>query len=261
MYPLISTPLGSVTVYTVSALIGFALAGLLVLLISRRFGVKRDDAVYIYVFASLGYGVGAKILALIFNLGDMFTDLFAIGSVDDAVDFYARYVASGFSVQGGVLGFLLVSCFMARFYGVDRGKTVPLMLPALCMINAFTRIGCFMNGCCYGISCEHGVVFPEGGAAPAGVPLLPTQLISSGINVLLVFVSLMIWKILARKGRAALSFPVFLIVFNICRFGMEFLRGDHGPGVTAVMVAAAAAPFISALWIALDIKKSSTYNL
>ena len=261
MYPLISTPLGSVTVYTVSALIGFALAGLFVLLLSRRFGVTRDDSVYIFVFAALGYAVGAKILALVFNLGDMFADLFAIGSVDDAVDFYARYVASGFAVQGGVLGFLITAFLMARFHNVDPGKTVPLMLPALCIINAFTRIGCFMNGCCYGIEYEHGVIFPEGGAAPAGVPLLPTQLISAGGNLLLVFVSLLIWKIFARKGRTIWAMPVFLIVFNICRFGMEFLRGDHGPGVTAVMVASAAAPFISALWIALDIKKSSTYNL
>lgn len=261
MHPLIETPLGSITVYTVLALIGFALAGLYVLLLSRRSGVKRDDSVYIYVFAALGYGGGAKLFALIFNLADVFRALFDISSLDDAGDFYVRYIASGFSVQGGVLGFLLVSCFMARFYGVDRGKTVPLMLPALCIVNAFTRIGCFMNGCCYGIEFEGGVVFPEGGGAPDGVPLLPAQLISAGLNVLLVFVSLILWKLFSRKGRAVLAMPVFLAVFNILRFGMEFLRGDHEEGVTAVMIAAVFALVFSAVWIALDNKKTSTYNL
>ena len=261
MHPLIETPFGSVTLYTVLALIGFALAGLYVLLLSRRSGVTRDDSVYIYVFAALGYGVGAKIFALIFNLGDMLSDLFDMGSLEDAADFYMRYIASGFSVQGGVLGFLLVACFMARFYGVDRGKTVPLMLPALCIVNAFTRIGCFMNGCCYGIELEGGIVFPEGGCAPAGVPLLPTQLISAGIDLILIAVSLLLWKLFSRKGRAVLAMPVYLAVFNILRFAMEFLRGDHEPGITAVMPAAAFALIFSAVWIALDIKKTSTYNL
>ena len=58
----------------------------------------------------------------------------------------------------------------------------------------------------------------------AGIKVIPTQLIESGFN-LLVFIFLLIFTIKRRKGYTTLF--VYLIIYGVERFLLEFLRGDE----------------------------------
>lgn len=103
---------------------------------------------------------------------------------------------------------------------------VDLMVPSVALAQGFGRIGCFLAGCCYGRVTEgpFGIVFTNSGFAPNGVRLLPTQLIMAAGNFVLA--GILIWY--ARKsrvrGRVA---SLYLILYSIGRFFVEFLRNDY----------------------------------
>jgi phosphatidylglycerol:prolipoprotein diacylglycerol transferase len=87
------------------------------------------------------------------------------------------------------------------------------------------RLGCFLNGCCYGkpTAAWCGVVFP---GQPHAV--LPTQLFEA-IGLLGIYAAL---RALQRRGALALRGRVtgwYLLAYGALRFVLEFLRGDQPP--------------------------------
>ncbi len=108
----------------------------------------------------------------------------------------------------------------------------------LFFILGFARLGCFANGCCYGIRSElFGIRFPMGSAAsaehmkrgltygfipPPSLPVIPTQIISAGIIFLLSFFC---WKNY-RKNKPRFIFLNYVLYYAIFRFLIEFIRDD-----------------------------------
>jgi len=95
----------------------------------------------------------------------------------------------------------------------------------------FTRMGCFLAGCCYGKECDlpWAVTFHDShSAALTGVSLHPTQLYAS-LNGFLIFIVLMIWRKYKRfEGEL---FCVFLLIYSVTRSIIEMLRSDHRGGI------------------------------
>ena len=88
-------------------------------------------------------------------------------------------------------------------------------------------MGCFCAGCCYGRETDSfiGVCFPDSvsGLAP-DVRVIPTQLIESCANVL-VFAALLLITRKKRKGYTSLF--IYMMIYAVVRFLIEFLRGDE----------------------------------
>ncbi len=96
-----------------------------------------------------------------------------------------------------------------------------LSLPMV-VFHFFGRIGCFFGGCCYGRETDSvlGVIFPdniENGIVHAGEKCYPTQLFEAFL-LLLIFIVL-----LYAKHR----FKLYLFLYAVGRFFLEFLRGDE----------------------------------
>ena len=104
------------------------------------------------------------------------------------------------------------------------------------------RTGCFLAGCDYGLPTGQiwGVRFPPGslaaldharrGIIPRGAPSLPvhpTQIYEAAIGLLAA--ALAAFPI-ARGRRDGHAFAVFLGVYAVGRFAIEFLRGDQDRG-------------------------------
>jgi len=134
-------------------------------------------------------------------------------------------IANGFVVYGGIIGGVL----MAAWYVVKKKapfwRYFDLVLPSVALAQGFGRIGCFLAGCCYGIetSCPIGITFHNSQYAPNGVSLLPTQLISSGLNFLNFAVLVLLTK--HRKGDGQIG-ALYFIFYSVGRFVMEYFRGD-----------------------------------
>lgn len=226
MLPFIDIFGRSLPMYGLLGLLGFLLGLLSILLRAPRFSLSRDDAAYIYVFAALGALAGAKLLYLLTVLPQL-AELIRSGAGAEAL---LGYAAGGLVFFGAIPGGLGAAWLAARAYRVRLADFMPLLTPALALVGALGRVGCFCAGCCYGIECDSpiSVVYPEASlAAPPGVPLLPVQLFEAAVQLAL-FLALL--RFTARPDRARFAGEFYLACYCPARFVLEFLRGDEARG-------------------------------
>lgn len=154
--------------------------------------------------------------------------------------------ADGFVVYGGIIGGILATFFYCKWKKLHFLVYFDLLIPSVALAQGFGRIGCFLAGCCYGreTSGACAVVFPHGSSAPAGVPLVPIQLISSGLNFLLFLVLVLSARRKKWEGQVA---ALYLVLYSIGRFVVEFFRGDLGRGTVGPL---STSQFISILLFA-----------
>ena len=108
-------------------------------------------------------------------------------------------------------------------------------MPSIALAQGFGRVGCLMAGCCYGAETDSWfhIVFHDSSYGPNGVPLIPTQAISSVLNFLHFF--FLIW--FARKERPAGQVAgLYLVCYSIGRFILEFYRGDLERGSVGIAI-------------------------
>lgn len=146
----------------------------------------------------------------------------------------------GIIYYGGFIGAALACMVLARRLQRSILEFGDLVIVGVPIGHALGRIGCFMNGCCFGRPSGDapGVVFPyrsdawysqvHHGLIPQDVhecvAVHPVQLYESGLNII-VFVLLVY---LFRKELAhGTVLAVYLLCYPVIRFFMEMLRGDN----------------------------------
>jgi phosphatidylglycerol:prolipoprotein diacylglycerol transferase len=132
----------------------------------------------------------------------------------------------GLVFLGGLLFSILTVVIYARIKGLPLLKLLDALTPGTALGYAIGRIGCFLNGCCFGLPTKlpWGLVFPPGSLAALYFPgenIHPTQLYSS-LSVLLVFFVLF-WLYRRKKFDGQILFWG-LILYAVYRFLVEFLR-------------------------------------
>lgn len=154
--------------------------------------------------------------------------------------------AAGHVFYGGLFGGFLAGAILTWYsYHRDRRSFLATAdFAAIATINGLwiTRIGCFLEGCCFGRPSKlFGMRFPQGSKTMFMLykfdpdhtslftdtqPIIPTQLIHSFCNFV-IFVILM--KIAFSKKDHAPGYisALFLILYPITRFLIEFLRFDQ----------------------------------
>ena len=145
--------------------------------------------------------------------------------------FFSTHPREIFMIHHGGLVFFggfLTACVVFILW--TRWKKYPLALladtlsPSLALGHAIGRLGCFMNGCCYGRECGYPwAVRLNSPPEIAGIAVHPTQLYES-IGLFYIFIALvMIQKIARYPGQVAFS---YCMLYSLLRFGVEFFRGD-----------------------------------
>ena len=209
--------IGSFSVYSYGFMIaiGIILAG--VMFMKRADKEKyNDDSLFNALFLTVLFGMlGGKILYILVN----------IKSVIDDPSILLNF-GEGFVVYGGILGGVIALAIYSKKKKWNILETFDLAAPSVALGQAFGRIGCFLAGCCYGKETNLwiGVKFPVDSLAPSGVYLHPTQLYSSAFDFALVIVLILFARSNKKKGRV---FSVYLILYSIGRFLVEFLRNDE----------------------------------
>ncbi|MDD5137184.1 MAG: prolipoprotein diacylglyceryl transferase, partial [Candidatus Omnitrophica bacterium] len=124
---------------------------------------------------------------------------------------------------GGFILALAVVIIYVYLNNLDLWSVIDLIVPYVALAQAFGRIGCFLNGCCYGLKVAPD--FPFAVTFPCEADArLPAQLISAGI-LFLIFIVLIKWQDRRRFGGEI--FFAYCILYSLKRFIMEFLRGDN----------------------------------
>lgn len=194
--------------------IGFLSAYLLSDYRAKKKGLDPDHVFGLAVWAIVIGLISAKLLYYITTIDEIMKDPKLLLDI-----------ANGFVVYGGIIGGIMGGYVYCRKYKLDFLKYVDLIMPAVALAQGFGRIGCFLAGCCYGMETDGplAIVFQNSAYAPNGIPLLPTQLISSAFNFAHFFVLTWLSGKLKKDGQVG---AMYLIIYSMGRFVIEFFRGD-----------------------------------
>ena len=181
---------------------------------SKKYALDPDKVFCVTVWAVIGGFGGAKLLYLITQLPAILKDPSLL-----------KDARNGFVVYGGIIGGILAAWLYCKVAKLKFMKYFDLVMPSVALAQGFGRIGCFLAGCCYGKETNSAfhIIFHDSAYAPNQVPLIPTQLISSGLDFLNCF--FLMWFAGKKKGDGQVA-GLYLVCYSVGRFVLEFFRGD-----------------------------------
>jgi phosphatidylglycerol:prolipoprotein diacylglycerol transferase len=209
---------GGVTIYSYGFMIALgSIAGVAYMAVQgkRDVGITFDQANTLFLLIFLSAYLGGKVFLF-------FED----------PSFYAAHpkqllTGRGFVFYGSFLFAVPVMVFYFRKQRIPTYAMLDVMAVTTCLVHMFGRIGCFLAGCCYGLPADTpwSVVFtsPVCQADPLNTPLHPSQLYEASYIFLVMVVLLVLRR---RKKFYGQLFLVYLLLYAIGRFGLEYFRGD-----------------------------------
>ena len=212
MHPILFV-IGPLTVYSFGLMLAVAVIACSYLMGCDAVRVSiAKDTVYDFVFwVALSGILGSRIFYVLINL-DYFietpSELFQIQH-------------GGLAWQGGlILGFAAAIIYLKK-KKLPVLKFLDLASPYAALGQAIGRVGCFLNGCCYGQPVAWGLYFPVHHAH-----LHPTQIYES-IGLVIVFVVLRRLNMVQHPpGRVLFA---YLMSAALLRFIVQFFRYDYDP--------------------------------
>lgn len=210
MYPVL-LEWGAVQIYAYGLMLGLAfLAGMAwVNREARREQFNSDDLFALIIIIIMTSLLGAR-LTYVFTNWDFFrySPLKILAFRDGGLVF-----------QGGFLAGLAASLIFIKVKGYSFWRLADLFAPAIALGYSIARIGCFLNGCCYGVETglPWGVIFP----GVDSLPRHPTQLYASAAGML-IFLTLL--HLRRYKTFHGFVFLWFVVLYGIYRFVIEFIR-------------------------------------
>ncbi len=188
----------------------------------RRFRLSIDNFMIICGISGLFGILGAKMLYLLVSVGDL-----DFSRIKD-ISYIGAIMRGGFVFFGGIIGLFFALLFCKRRLGITVQPYLQACLGCVPIAHGFGRIGCLLAGCCYGIPYggRFSVVYTNSGLAPCGIGLFPVQLVEALLEwiiggCLLAF---------SPKLKGNLSLFLYLLVYSLVRFCLEFFRYDERRG-------------------------------
>jgi len=230
---------------------------------AKRAGLNPNVILDLALVVIVSGLLGARLFYFIFDDWSEFAGAGLWGALKTFVNFpsggLSFYGAVTFATPAGLI-FL-----RRRMKNVWLGADVAM--PSIALGIAFARIGCYLNGCCFGKPCAASFPlaqeFPADsipaehylhhGVAEWPITIYPTQLISS-LNAFVLFVVLTV--LFSRRRFDGQVFCLFGVWYGVSRFLIEFLRADNdltifGALTTWQLAGLLLSAACAALWVVL----------
>ncbi len=230
MYPYIEIFGRSIGTYGIMAAIGMLASALCCYLLLRKKEVFFEDIAMTGLIFAAGAVIGAHIVYGITNTDKiitLFKNIKDYNFISFVQTLFGNYFG-GMVFYGGLIGGLIALVISNKvsqkyFRGDVMFDAVAVAIP---LFHTFGRIGCFLGGCCYGVASEVGFTAHGNTLYPSvnDVNRLPIQLIESGLNLILFFVLLALYKKGKFQHRMLI---VYFYIYPVIRFTDEFFRGDE----------------------------------
>ncbi|GAB6151344.1 prolipoprotein diacylglyceryl transferase [Desulfosporosinus burensis] len=137
----------------------------------------------------------------------------------------------GMAIQGSLVGAFLVGLIYTRVHRLNFWRLADLAAPGLIFGQGIGRIACFLNGDAFGTPTNSGfgIVYPQGTSAYevyGNQPLWPAEIWEGQWDIVVFALILIIsrWRILPQ----GILFLIYITLYSLGRFTLEFLRGDGG---------------------------------
>jgi len=208
----------------------FTLAYLTSLVITQTRAKKReldrDFIIGIFVNAVIFGIFGAK-LFYIMSVGKTFMNIYTFWEL--------LLQKNGFVAYGGIVLGILSNFIWCIIRKKDFYTYFDIVMPSVAASQAVGRIGCLIDGCCYGLEAHephwYTVMYDNSPYMLAGIPIIPIQLVASFGDLLLCIVLIMFSNKVKTRGCTA---SLYMILYSIGRFIIEFFRGDLRGNVGAL---------------------------
>lgn len=138
---------------------------------------------------------------------------------------------------GGVVAGATAFFIYGKRHGLPLWKLVDAIVAPVALAQAVGRLGCLSAGCCWGSKASSegfAVVFTNPVAAqqtgvPLNVPLVPTQLLQFGNDLLLALILTFAWRKQLRPDGTV--WWLYVLLYSLGRGTIEFWRGDRHRGL------------------------------
>ena len=154
--------------YGVCLLLAILAAFSLMLLLGKRQGIATEKIYSLGFWAVVAGIMGARIFYVTEYWQDTFLDPSGrILPFGDLLFRFLNFAQGGLVVFGSILGGALGAYIFMRRNGLPVLRTFDILAPAMALGSAIGRIGCLLNGCCFGnvTDVSWGIVFPVGSPA------------------------------------------------------------------------------------------------
>ena len=125
----------------------------------------------------------------------------------------------GLTIYGAILGAFLGTWIYSRFKPFNYWRATDLVAPGIALAQAIGRIGCLINGCCYGTSTSLPWALSYTHSNVSGVH--PTQLYE------IIFLLLLFGVLVFLSGRLKPDGSLFMVYigsYSLWRLGIDFIR-------------------------------------
>jgi phosphatidylglycerol---prolipoprotein diacylglyceryl transferase len=183
---------------------------------ARRLGLDEDRLVTVILVSLITSVLGARALYVMEHV-----EVFRRGWVNALAIW-----EGGLTLYGGIVAGTVGGLMTARRLGMPMWTVADALAPSIALGTMFGRVGCFLNGCCYGrpTSLPWGVVYPPesfAGLEFGPTPIHPAQLYLA-LGGLLLFG--LLWWLRRRLTVPGQLFWLFIVLFTLIRVGLDFTR-------------------------------------
>ncbi|MBM3290218.1 MAG: prolipoprotein diacylglyceryl transferase [Candidatus Hydrogenedentes bacterium] len=226
--------------YRTMLAIAFVVCTLLTVRASRTRAGGREVSPIIGIWAMFGSLVGAHAFFIV-QYGDPRDVWRAVFVWEGGLVFY-----------GGLIGGVLAAWSYLAWVKVPFLNAADSAAPYLALGEAIARVGCLLNGCCWGAACHlpWAIAFPKFSSAFAAqvgagaldpsaaqsLPVHPTQLY---MTIGLVAAAIALGRMLVRRRADGVVFFGYLVLYGLLRFFVEWVRGDSARSVGGLTVSGA----------------------
>lgn len=207
---------------------------LLAMYTAKKRGLNPDNVADVGLYTIISAIIGARLYYVATHFHEFRPPY---GSLLDIVNPFqgGRVGISGLVMYGGFIAAIAVA---ALYFKVKKLPVLPYLdvcSPSVGVGIALTRVGCFLNGCCYGVAAKAGgllsVSYPKvQPLSPAGYyqysinasGLLPTQFFESAGGIVIAVTLFLVGR--SKFYFAGLQFYLLIVMYAVLRFFIETVR-------------------------------------
>ena len=228
MLPFINCGNYNISSYILMGIIAHIVSTCFLSFYRKKYKVSLYDALFLCTITFFSGIIGAKLFHLV-------GEIIKKQNIFSANYWNNHSILSGFVWYGGVVGAFLFILLYCKLRKLEIHNILDFMSFFALIFDAVGRIGCLLSGCCYGVEVEWGIKIN-------GICRFPVPIFESAL-CLVILLNIIIWeKELKKKGAV---FSLYLILYSIGRFILEFFRGDAERGFLGC--------FSTSQWISLVI--------
>lgn len=185
---------------------------------------------------------------------------------------WAKFWSGGLTYYGGLIGASITAWYVLKFDRFPFWKAADMAGFAIPIGLGFGRMGCLLAGCCFGSRTDSAwaLSFPPHSPASeaqfklkelassgvTSLPVHPTQIYEAIACLMIAAICLL--YVHGRKRYDGQVFVVFLGLYAIARFSLEFLRADDRGGLASLSTSQLIGVVMVAVAIAIHVRRSKT---